>query len=148
MTWGPSAGEQIMRAMVQALNLPSPKPATCYRTRIDAFADAELPAYVLYAGEEKAAIKGPNTLLRTRTVCLEVIVQGQAPADALVDPLYVFAVQTLQADGTLYPLIRKLHDALLQWETEASREDVCVARIEFDVVYATQLTDPTVLVTT
>jgi hypothetical protein len=143
-----SVGEQIMVAMVQALNLPSPKPCMCYRDRIDAFSDAELPAFVLYATEEQGVIKGPNTMLRTRTIRLEILVQGRAPADALIDPLYVYAVQTLQADPTVYPLIRKMHDATIQWETEASRDDVAVAMVHFDVVYVTQLTDPTVLVTT
>ena len=39
-----SAGEQIVQAMIAALNAPSPKPCTFYRTRIHALASEELPA--------------------------------------------------------------------------------------------------------
>jgi hypothetical protein len=56
-----SAGEQIVAAMATALNAPSNKPATTYRTRVDALEAKELPAMILYAIEEKPEISGPGT---------------------------------------------------------------------------------------
>ena len=144
---GISAGETIVQAMVDALNKPADKPCVCYRSRVDAFAQAELPAMVLYAVEETGVIKGPDTMLRTRHVVLELLVSGEPPADQKIDPLYVYAVQALQADATLAPLLRKLHDAHIQWETEPSVQDVAAGLVKFEAVYVTKLTDPTGLIT-
>lgn len=71
-----SAGEQIVQAMIAALNAPSPKPCTFYRTRIDALASEELPAGVLYSGEEESMPKTATVMERTRKVNLELAVQG------------------------------------------------------------------------
>ena len=142
-----SAGEQIVQAMVNALNAPSPKPCTFYRTRIDALASEELPAGVLYSGEEESVPKTNTLMERTRKVNLELAVEGPPPADALLDALYVYAVQTLQADPTLGPLVRLLWDGRMQWDTEASIADVSVALVQFSVRYYTALQDPTVLIT-
>ena len=141
-----SAGEQLMQAMVAALNAPDPKPCKCYRTRIDALTAAELPAFVLYAVEEVAQTRGPNTKLRTRTVRLECMVEGEPPADSLIDPLYVYAIQALQGDAAFEGLLRKLDEARIQWQTEASYQDASVALIDFELVFVTSLTDPTVRV--
>lgn len=138
----PSVGEQLVQAMSDALNAPSGKPCTCFRTRIDALATAELPAFVIYAVHEKPVMKGPSTKLRTRTVRLEAMVAGEPPADSLVDPLYVYAINTLLADTNLRQYIRRLEESQIQWETEASYQDACIAAIDFEAVFVTS-NDPT-----
>lgn len=140
-----SVGEQLVQAMCNALNAPASPPCTTFRTRIDAFATQELPAMVIFAIKETPEVKSANTVLRTRTVRLEILVAGEPPADSNIDPLYTYAVQTLQADMTLAPLIRKLKEASIQWETEASYQDATVAAVDFDVVFVTTQ-DPTVRV--
>jgi hypothetical protein len=60
-----------------------------------------------------------------------MMVEGQPPADTLVDPLYVFAVNTLLADATLAGLLRRLEETSLMWETEASYQDACIAVCDF-----------------
>ena len=91
--------------------------------------------------------KTATVMERTRKVNLELAVQGPPPADALLDPLYVYAVQTLQADPVLGPLVRLLWDGRMQWESEASEQDVSVALVQFSARYYTALQDPTVLIT-
>jgi len=148
-----SAGEQIVQAMVNALNAPSPKPCTTYRSRVDAFNQPELPAMVLYASKETAEVLSHRTAVsggrmrRKRKVRLEAVVAGNPPADQALDPLYVFAVQTLQADAALQALVRQLYDSDLEWETEASTQDTALALVEFEAVYITPVDDPTVLIT-
>ena len=145
-----SVGEQIVAAMVTALNAPTNKPCVTQRSRVDALAAAEFPAFVLYSVDERADLKGPNTVMRTRTVRLEVMVQGEPPADVQLDPLYVYAVQTLIADPTLTApgtgLTRQLRDTRVQWEVEASYQDVALALVDFEAVFVTTK-DPSVRVT-
>jgi hypothetical protein len=118
--------------MATALNLPSNKPATTYRTRVDALEAKELPAMILYAIEESGSrLPGPAPGVRRRKVRLEMMVEGQPPADTLVDPLYVFAVNTLLADATLAGMLRRLEETSFMWETEASYQDACVAVCDF-----------------
>lgn len=137
--------------MVTALNAPSNKPCTTQRSRIDAVATSEFPAFVLYSVNERVALKGPNTAMRTRTVRLEIMVQGQPPADVQCDPLYVYAVQALKADATLTApvtgLTRYLRESQVQWEVEPSYQDVALALVDFEFEYVTQANDPTVRVT-
>jgi hypothetical protein len=137
-----SVNEQILAAMAMALNAPGDKPAITYRTRVDAFAAGELPAFVLYAQKQDVKRASGNRKERTLTARLEAMVAGEAPADALTDPLYVYAVNTLLADPTLGIGVRRLDEAAVQWQTEAGLSDVCVAAIDFDVVFVTT-NDPT-----
>jgi hypothetical protein len=140
-----SVGEQLVQAMSDALNNGTSPPCTCFRTRIDAFATKELPAFVIYAVHEKPETRGPGTKLRKRTVRLEAMVAGEPPADSLVDPLYVYAINTLLADANLRQYIRRLEESQVQWETEASYQDACIAAIDFEIAFVTT-NDPTVRV--
>lgn len=143
-----------MVQMVATLNAPSDKPATTYRSRPDALNEEELSAFVLYAMEEESKIRSGGTaqsggtVERTRKVCLEIQTKGPAPADAQLDPLYVWAVQTLLADSTLPTLLRwrSLHDARIQWDTQAGASDLAVALVVFTFDYYTTRLDPTLLI--
>lgn len=138
-----SVGEAIVKAVAAALNAPGNKPATTYRTRVDAINSGELPAFVLFAVEESSQRVSQNVRYRTRTLRLEAHVAGVPPADSLTDPLYVFAINTLYADAALFALIRQLDETRVQWEGMPSYEDRAVAAIDFDVVFSTFI-DPTV----
>lgn len=145
-----SVGEQIVQQMADALNtaagavvdahgmlVTAGNPCATFRTRVDAFATGELPARVLYAVDEVSERINRDVVRRTRTVRLEHIVHGEPPADRVVDPLYVNAVNVLHADPTLAPMIRQMTDARTQWETDPSYEDACIAVTDFNVVFCT-----------
>ncbi|MCU1285930.1 MAG: hypothetical protein JWO13_2280 [Acidobacteriales bacterium] len=137
-----SVNEQVLAAMAVALNAPLDKPAATYRTRVDAFAASELPAFVLFAGKQNPNRESTHRVNRKLTVRLEAIVAAEAPADKLTDPLYVYAVNTLMAWAAGADMIQSLSEAAIEWQTEAGLSDVCIASIEFDVVFTTTL-DPT-----
>jgi hypothetical protein len=137
-----SRGEQIMEAIAAALNAPSNKPAPTYRENIDALASADLPAFCLYALPETVGVAGAKTRLRKRKVRVEVHVGGVPPIDAVADPLYVFAVNTILGDATLQGLVKGVYESGLQWETAQSYEDRCLVAIDFEVHYTTG-EDPT-----
>jgi hypothetical protein len=132
-----SRREQILAAAIAALNAASNPPATAYRTRIDPVNQGELPAIVLYGLKETVEHAGPTTRRRILTMRLEIVQEGAAPADAAIDPIYLFAVNTLMADATLGGLVKGLYEIAVQWETEASYQDACVAVVDFEVHYTT-----------
>ena len=139
-----SIGEQIILKMIAVLNAPVPKPAMCWRSRVEAFASRELPAFVLYNLKEPVERISRDQLARTRRVRLECLVASPPPADAAVDPLYVFAIQMLLADPTLGGMVRSVAEAEIVWDVESGYQQVAVAGIEFEVEYSTTL-DPTVM---
>jgi hypothetical protein len=81
-----SKGEQLMQAILAALNAGTPL-ATTFRSRTDAFDRKEFPARVLYAAEETVKVMAAHTRLRMRKVRIEHLQSGDAPADGLIDPL-------------------------------------------------------------
>lgn len=146
-----SIREQIVAAFCAALNAPAGKPCTTFRTRVDAFSAAELPAMVVFALKEMVTTESSNTVLRKLTLRVEILVEGEPPADALIDPLYLFILSTLNSDSPMYldnvaVGIRRIEEMSIQFETEASYQDATVAIVDFDVVFATRAGDPTVKV--
>jgi hypothetical protein len=146
-----SIREQIVAAFCAALNAPAGKPCTTYRTRVDAFSVKELPAMVVFAVKEAVTTESSNTVLRKLTLRVEILVEGEPPADLLIDPLYLFILSTLDSDSPKYldcPAvgIRRIEELSTQFETEASYQDATVAIVDFDVVFATRAGDPTVKV--
>jgi hypothetical protein len=144
-----SIRETIVQAICDALNAPSVKPCTTWRTRVDAFGAEELPAMVIFALSEAVESQSTNTDLRTCTIRVEIMVKGEAPADALIDPLYVYLFATLDAADVALGSqgIRRMQETRVQFETESSYQDVTIAAVDFNVVYATRFGQPTVKVT-
>lgn len=138
-----SIGEQIVAAMVAALNASPSKPATCYRSRVDAFAAPELPAMVLYNVRERIIRKSQHNAYRQRTVRLEVLCAGPPPVDALIDPLFIYATQALWNDPSFGGLDLGLEPVAAIWEEAPGYPDVAMAAFDFDFIYVTKLDDPT-----
>ena len=138
-----SVGEQIILKMIAVLNAPVNKPGVTHRSRVHAFATRELPAFVLYNLKEPVERISREQVTRTRRVRLECLVASPPPADAALDPLYVYAVETLLADSALAAMLRQLAEAEIVWDVESGYQDVAVAGIEFEVEYSTT-TDPAV----
>lgn len=132
-----SIGEQIMEAMLAALNAPSVKPARTSRSRVDPLNTVELPAFVLFAQGESITAAGGSTRRHIRKVRLEAMVEGVEPADVLLDPLYVYAVNTLLADPTFGGLAKGCYESAIEWGQSASYQNACVALIDFEVHWTT-----------
>lgn len=141
-----SVGEQLVQAICDLLNSPASKPCSTYRSRIDAFSKEELPAMVVFAVKDDAETLSNVTVLHSRTVRIEMIVEGEPPADAALDALYVYVLKTLDDDSIWNPSslgIRRLQEKGMQMETEASYQDACAAVLDFEIVFATKAGDPT-----
>lgn len=134
-----SIREQIMAAMVTALNAPGDKPTTTERDRVDAVAGS---AIVLHAVEEHVDIKSRGVYERRLKVRLEMYVAAPAPADSAIDALYVFAVNTLMQSGVVGEFLQELREAQIQWGTVAGEQDLAMASLDFEAVYHTTA-DPT-----
>lgn len=146
-----SIGEQIVQQMVAALNAPVGKPCATVRGQVDPVAAPQLPCIFVYCLKESQELRSNATGRRIRTVRLLLIVEGNSPADALLDPLYMFAVTTLRAAASsdsnpLGMLLKQLYDSGIEWYAEASYEDRSVATVDFEVHFVTSLDDPSVKV--
>lgn len=141
-----SVGEQLVQAMCNALNAPVTKPCTTYRSRVDFLASSELPAMVIFAIRDDASERSNATTLHRRTVRVEMVVEGEPPADVAIDALYVYVVQTLSNSSVWDPAslgIRRLEEKGIQMETEASYSDATAAVLDFEIVYVAKADDPT-----
>lgn len=136
-------------AIVAALNagtggLDGAPPCAAYRTRVDALQAGELPAYIVRAVDEQIERKSTDIVLRVLTVRVECHSAGQAPQDMALDPLLNYAVQVLFVNDALAALIKGLEESRIQWDIEPALEEQALAALDFQVIYATRATDPTV----
>lgn len=139
-----SQRDKIVAAAVTALNAGVDRPGTAYRTRVDALAANELPAYVVYPAKNSAERMGPNTTKHAFTLRVECHCAGEAPRDQALDPLLVYAVKTLYADATFTGLLKGLEEGDTDWDVEPAFEDAAVATLEMLVTHATAANDPSV----
>lgn len=138
-----SVRERILAQLMVAMNAGAEKPGPTYRTRMEAFAAAELPAYVLFALDSSPDRKGPGTTYHQLQVRLECLMRGEAPMDAALDPMLVYAVQAMFAACEALGSVKGLEEAQTQWEIESAYENVALATVDFRVTFATAMNDPT-----
>jgi hypothetical protein len=136
--------DKIIAAAVAALNAPGDKPATAYRTRTDAFAQTELPAMLVYPVREQAERAGRTVSKRTLLLRVEVMTSGDAPQDAVLDPVLVYVVRTLYADANFLGMILALEEQSIEWQVEGGELDYAIAVVDFALTYTSQVDDPTV----
>ena len=139
-----SVRETIIATVVSTLSAGSP-PATVIRSdqfqRTDA--NASLPAIMVYPLNEKVAEQTGSTAYRILSLAVECQVKGAPPIDQAIEPLYQWAIQKLLADDTLGGNAEWIQEVSTEWVFETADEDVCGARITFDIRYSTGRTDPT-----
>lgn len=139
-----SVRETIIATVVSTLSAGTP-PATVSRSnqfqRNDA--NASLPAIVVYPLEEKVLEQTFETVYKVLTVAVECQVKGAPPIDQAIDPLFQWAIQKLLADDTLGGLAEWIQEASTLWNFDSVDEDVCGARITFDIRYSSNRKDPT-----
>lgn len=139
-----SKRDQIVAAAVAALNAGADKPCTAYRSRVDAFAATELPAFVVFPVENDPERMGPNTTKHKFTLRVECLTKGEAPQDQALDPLLVYVVKTLYADAAFTALLKGLEEGPTRWDVEPAYDDVAIASLDLYVTHATAATDPSV----
>jgi hypothetical protein len=137
-----SVRDQVIAAVVAALNAPADKPCLTYRTRVAAFSAAELPAMVVYPVTEDITRASQNVVKRDLSLRVEVHVEGEPPQDAAIDPLLSYVVKTLYADPTLDGLIKFLGEDKVQWSFDPSDVGSSFAALDLQVVYTSATTDP------
>lgn len=133
-----SVREQIVTAFVDALKIGANRPGPIFRSRAESLsARDELPAFVVYPVEENCEDAGSTVAMRELTVRVECLVAGMPPQDAALDPLLIYAVKTVFADGNLASRLFHLQEKRTAWSFEKSYEGVAAAELDFLVTYAT-----------
>jgi hypothetical protein len=145
-----SVREQIIAQVVTLLKggtLPSGLVAANI-TRSNTFqvndADGSLPGINVYPGQEKILREGDADAHRIFTLYVECRAKGAPPIDQQLDPILVYVVQTLLADDTLSGLVWRVQEVGTEWVFETADEDMCGARVAFDVQYVTSRNDASV----
>ena len=140
-----SIGEQITQLICDALDSGVSKPCPFERTRLNPVRPPDLPHVAVYGRRVLPERLSPTQFKRTLTLRLEITVKGKPPIDSKTDPIYLYAVRTFYGQ---YNALRELgmqtmHESDLQWETEQSYTDACVAVCDLEVVFKTT-NDPAV----
>lgn len=137
-----TVGERIMQAVLGAMNAPADKPATTYRTALDAFGGKQIPAFVLEATSETVERYSADIAKHVRKFRIECLVRSvNPPVDPVADPLVSYAVQTVMLDESIGGLAKHLDVTGIEWAGEAAYENVGIATIDFEVTFYTKADD-------
>lgn len=150
-----SVREGIVDALVAAIDgVGKPAGLTVHRLRTRPIEQDSLPAILVYLPNESVdrdegdldgadGDTGPSVerVLTVRTEFRVKVPTGTAP-DTALDPLYVWAVQAVTADGTLGGLALDVREAGTAWDLEEKNVAMAAAVTTFAVLYHTSATDP------
>lgn len=145
-----SVQSRIVDAVVAALNTAGAVLApsvNAYRTRVEAFDDAEPRGYNVIPDEaerDPANSYSGVTAYKFR-FCVRCSVQAQNEADAAADPLFVAAVAAIMADPTLGGLATVTRYNGQKWEKDgpAATDNVSLV-VTFETEFSTARNDPSV----
>ncbi len=145
-----SRRELILAAIVAALTDAADKPPalTIHRYRTRPIDSDRLPAAVVYVGPGRGGV-GENVsrmdhdtgLEHALSVRIELRIMGEPP-DAVLDPLYVWAVKTLRSNPTLGGLARDLEEQTSSFDAEERDRVYGALAIDVLVTFATKENDP------
>lgn len=132
--------EHILSAIATALASTTGVNGRVYRSRVEAFARAELPALVVEPITDDASI---DTSLPTYTwrltVRVMVIVRGAVP-DQLADPIVADMHSRLVADLTLGGYAMDVQPINVSWEMVEGDQPTGVVMCDYRVLYRTTVT--------
>ncbi len=115
-----------------------------YNSRVYPLTEAKLPAITVYAGAEQSGLmtSGRKTLMRTLTVNVDVYALATANLDNDLDAICVQVEEAIAADFSLSGLAKTtvLSGTEIDFSGEAE-QPVGVARLNFSVVYSTDIDD-------
>jgi hypothetical protein len=145
-----SIREQIMVALVAALGTGGPAGLTVHRERTRPIEIDSLPAIMVYADDDV-----PKTLadqryrapLTERQMTLAIECRGQGSSgvspDQALDPMLVFAAQTVLANETFGGLANGVEEGRTVWSSREGDVPVASAKWIITVRYRTSRLDPT-----
>lgn len=141
---------QIMAAAVAALNAAGATmqpPVLAFRTRVEAFAESQLPAWNVIPddGEVDLVNSYSGATARRFRFCVRSMVSAQNQADAAADPLYAAAVTAILTDPTLGGVALFTRELSQKWERDgAAATDNLALVVTFESEFATLRLNPTV----
>lgn len=145
-----SVRERIILAVVAAQDAPG-KPAglTVHRRRYRPIDADKLPALVVYPVQEDPELANitPGDWDRTLRVRLELRAKADpesgSPADAELDPLYVWAVKQMYADPTFGGLVKQVDEGTTAWpDKNPLGDEYAASATDFTLEFETVATDP------
>lgn len=145
-----SIREQIMVALVAALDTGGPSGLTVHRERTRAIEVDSLPAIMIYADDDVPKTLGQQVYAaplteRQFSLALECRAQGSTSVspDEALDPVLVFAAQTVLANEQFGGLASGVEEGRTVWSSREGDAPIATAKLNFTIRYRTSRLDPT-----
>ena len=145
MSIGLSVGQQAVRNIAAAVAATG-TPAPVERTDTTEYTAARLPAYNVFRKSDKIAFQGAHDSAEcTFEVIVRAMVKAVSLGDEAVDPLVVWAWQTVMADRTLGGVVADAMITGIEYSYVAKGEyDQLAADITVEVKVDVDQADPTI----
>lgn len=139
-----------MAAVVAALSSGGPSGLTVHRERTRPIETDSLPAIMVYADDDvpktlaKQVYRSPLTE-RQLSLVLECRAAGSSgvSVDEALDPILVFAAQTVFEDVTFGGLASEVEEGRTAWSSKEGDTAVAAAKWSITIMYRTSRLDPT-----
>lgn len=139
-----------MAALVAALSSGGPSGLTVHRERTRPIETDSLPAIMVYADDDvpktlaQQIYKAPLTE-RQLGISLECRAAGSSgvSVDEALDPILVFAAQTVLANEQFGGLASGVEEGRTAWSSKEGDTQVAAAKLSFTIRYRTSRLDPT-----
>jgi hypothetical protein len=145
-----SIREQIIAALMTALSTGGPSGLTVHRERTRPIEIDSLPAVMVYADDDVPKTLGQQVYAaplteRHLTLALECRAQGSSGVspDEALDPVLVFATQTVLANEKFGGLASGVEEGRTVWSSREGDVPVASAKVSFTIRYRTSRLDPT-----
>ena len=139
-----------MVALVAALDTGGPSGLTVHRERTRAIEVDSLPAIMIYADDDVPKTLGQQVYAaplteRQFSLALECRAQGSTSVspDEALDPVLVFAAQTVLANEQFGGLASGVEEGRTVWSSREGDAPIATAKLNFTIRYRTSRLDPT-----
>ena len=137
---GASLQSQVIAAVVDRLDQATS--ARAYRTRMSAFATAQLPAFNVFPDDGEAEYGTAGVVSRTFRFYVRHMAVALDQVDVAADALYVAGNKALMADPTLGGLVRSLREGKQKWEMEKGEVEIAALVVTYEAEFTTARADP------
>jgi len=134
-----SVQSQVMDAVVERLN---GTPWAAYRTRVESFNPAELPAYNVLPGKGDARYLSTDEVTRTFRFTVRHMAAAVNEVDAAIDALYVAGAAAFLSDPTLGGLVRYTRELESDYKLEGGEYDSVDFEVTYEVEFGTERNNP------
>ena len=126
--------EQIMQAIVAALDGVADVGSNIYRSREEALTRADVPALIVMADNEDPNENVSGLTEKRLTIVVGVFVRGDVP-DMLADPIVESVHAKLMAEPTLGGLAMDISEGGTGWDMEEADQTALIVNMRFVVWY-------------